>query len=211
MSSRNQGNPSGASQGAQPTQTVAQRAAAGNITSITGLNEEEEDELLLYAIEQEKLRYQGAKDKYGWAVPIETLRARVMTVRARRNGLRRPPRVPVFTDLDNQLLLQAVRDLAKGPLDKKSSFAGVWKQVKPYIHARGGTTTAGRSTLKKQWVKLSRQNGNGQKDGWEWHSSDYGSVSDGEVKEEEMDAFAKYLNDGAEWHSSDYEPLSGGE
>ncbi|KAL1853234.1 hypothetical protein Daus18300_011882 [Diaporthe australafricana] len=201
MSSQNQASSSSAPQAAP--QTIAQRAAAGTITSIDGLTIEEEGELLLYALEQENLTYEGAKQKYGCSLTNDTLRGRAAKARARRAGRPPPARVPTFTALDDQLLQQAVNHLKKGPLDQEKSFVGIWKDVKPYIYAHGGTTDAGTTTVKKRWQKLTGQTAGGsnakRRDDGEWHSSSYEPLSD----EEERGPW--------KWYSDDYEPLSGEE
>ncbi|KAK2604751.1 hypothetical protein N8I77_007652 [Diaporthe amygdali] len=131
--------------------TIAQLAASGIIRSAQGLNRQEQGELLIWARAQ-GMTYREIIQRFGFTQTEEGLRTWHYVLINDR-----PPRVPTFTALDDQLLRAAVQLFATGPLDQEKSINGIWKAVKEYIQRNGGTTSAGVTTLKKRWLAIRNQ------------------------------------------------------
>ncbi|KAL1853233.1 hypothetical protein Daus18300_011881 [Diaporthe australafricana] len=126
--------------------TIAERAAAGQIQSVQGLTKDEQKELIIWA-KQQGMSYKAIKARWGFTDKEDNLR-QIYLHRPNHN----PPRVPVFTATDDNLLHQAVKLYATGPLDQERSLDGIWNAVKAYIQKNGGTTTAHVATLKARWL-----------------------------------------------------------
>ncbi|KAG8165616.1 hypothetical protein KVR01_004168 [Diaporthe batatas] len=127
--------------------TIAERAANGEVLYAPHLNREERKELLAWARAQ-GMEYKEIKTKYGFEESDNTLRGWQMSLNRGRM-----PRVAIFTDEDDRLLLLAVEEHST----QRRSLNGIWTQVGDYIRDNGGTTTAGPRKLKERWYLLTGQ------------------------------------------------------
>ncbi|KAK2604750.1 hypothetical protein N8I77_007651 [Diaporthe amygdali] len=132
--------------------TIAQRLDNGLIEDVEGLTREEEDELVDWAREK-GMTWDAIRRKFKFPLQESTLRVRFRTRR-----MDRPPRVPEFTERDDELLLEAVEVLAGRHLDNVDDYIRrLWNSAQEYIQSHGGTTTAGPVTLKKRYWFLIEQ------------------------------------------------------
>lgn len=77
--------------------TIAERAAAGEALHAPDLDVPEQDELIVWARQQE-MKYEEIKRRYGFTQEAVTLRGRYLKVTGNK-----PPRVPTFTPVDVSL------------------------------------------------------------------------------------------------------------
>ncbi|POS76545.1 hypothetical protein DHEL01_v205068 [Diaporthe helianthi] len=133
--------------------TTSERLDRGMITDVAGLTRAEENEVLLWA-RREEIKWRDIHKKFNFKQAPSTLRGRYRDM-MHPNG--KPPKVAVLTRRDDELLLQAVRRIARGPVDVDNhDVKALWTKVQKYIAENGGETSAGPGTLKLRYIGLTK-------------------------------------------------------
>ncbi|KAK4083631.1 uncharacterized protein Triagg1_1293 [Trichoderma aggressivum f. europaeum] len=162
----------------------ARRLPAVQLTSEESLERAEKD-LFLIESRRQNISYKDIKRLGNFAEAESTLRGRYRTLTKEKKDRVRDPK---WTDIDVDLLKEAVRVLAHGLHPDRAKLS--WMAVSRYITNHGGSYEFGFSTCHRRWVQLEEDGqlgDTGYDDSWRDEDEEAETLADPEEERSELE------------------------